>query len=74
MDEQRQDDQLGPTYKSYVLIKGVALKTSWERWTIKGEVRASGRPRLVARHDDDDVYCRFTRPRSCLGCMNLSQK
>ena len=34
MDEQRQDDQLEPTYKSSVLIQGVALKTCWKRWTL----------------------------------------
>ena len=34
MNEQRQDDQLEPTYKS-VPIQDVALKTSPERWTIE---------------------------------------
>ena len=34
-DEQRQDDQLEPTYNSSVLIQVVDLETSWEWWTIK---------------------------------------
>ena len=55
MDEQRQDDQLEPIYNSSVPIPGVALKTSWERWTIvKGGERGSRRSVLAARHDDDD--------------------
>ena len=56
MDEQRQDDQLEPTYNSSVLIQDVALK----RWTIKKDGgRGSGRSVLMARNDDDDneVYC-----------------
>ena len=51
MDEQRQNDQLEPTYNSSV----VALKTNRKRWTIKkGGERGSGRSALMARHDDDD--------------------
>ena len=55
MDEQRQDDQLEPTYNSSVSIQDVALKTYWKRWTIeKGSRRGFGISVLMARHDDDD--------------------
>ena len=55
IDEQRQDDQLEPTYNSSVLLQDVALKTYRNRWTIEeGGVRGSGRSVLVASHDDDD--------------------
>ena len=62
MDEQRQDDQLEPTYNSFVPTQDVALKTYWKRWTIgKGGGRVSGRSMMVARRDDDAekqlVYC-----------------
>ena len=54
MDEQRQDDQLEPTYNSSVPIQDVALKTYQKRWTIeKGGERGSGISVLAARHDDD---------------------
>ena len=35
MDEQNQDDQLGPKYYSIVPIQDVALKTYWDGWTIE---------------------------------------
>ena len=35
MDEQRQDDQLEPTYSSSVPIQDVALDTSRKQWTIE---------------------------------------
>ena len=55
MDEQRQDDQLEPTYNSSVPIKDVALKIYRMRWTIvKGGGRGSGKSVLMAPHDDDD--------------------
>ena len=55
MDEQRQDDQLEPTYNSSVLMQNVALKTYRERWTIeKGGGRGSGISVLMARHNDDN--------------------
>ena len=58
MNEQRQNDQLEPTYNSSVPIQDVALNTYRKRWTIeKGGVRESGRSALVARHDDDDIIC-----------------
>ena len=44
MDEQRQVDQLEPTYNNSVPIQDVAWKTYWERWTIE----------IAERHDDDD--------------------
>ena len=47
MDEQRQDDQLGSAYNSFVPRK---------QWTIeKSGERGSGRYVLMARYDDDDV-------------------
>ena len=55
MDEQWQDGQLEPIHTSSVLIQDIALKTSWERWTIEmGGNRGSGRSMLAVRHDDDD--------------------
>ena len=56
MDEQKQDDQLEPTYSSYVLIRDEALKTCQKQWTIgrSGE-RGSGISVLMAWHDDDEV-------------------
>ena len=55
MAEQKQDDQLEHTYRSYVRIQDVALKTCLGRWTIgrSGE-RGSGISVLAAWHDDDD--------------------
>ena len=55
MDEQRQDDQLEPTYNSSVPIRDVVLKTCRKQWTIgRGGERGPGRFVLKARHDDDD--------------------
>ena len=55
MDEQRQDNQLEPTYSSSVLIQDVALKTCWKQWTIeKGGEKGSGISMLMVWHDDDD--------------------
>ena len=55
MAGQKQDDQLEPTYSSYVRIQDVALKTCQRRWMIgrSGE-RGSGISVPVARHGDDD--------------------
>ena len=49
MDEQRQDDQLEPTYSSSVPIWDVGLKTCRKQWTIgmDGE-RGSGISVLMA--------------------------
>ena len=57
MDEQRQDDQLEPTYSNSVPIRGVIPKTCRKQRTIGrcGE-RRSGISVLIARHDEDDVY------------------
>ena len=43
MDEQRQDDQLEPTYSSFVSIRDVALRISRKQWMIgKGDESESG--------------------------------
>ena len=55
MDEQRQDDQLEPTYSSSVPIRDVVLRTCRKQWMIgRGGERGSGISLLIARHDDDD--------------------
>ena len=55
MGEQRQDDQLEPTYSSAVPIRDVALRTCRKQWTIgRGGERGSGISVLIVRHDDDD--------------------
>ena len=55
MHEQRQDDQLEPTYNSSVPIQDVALRTCHEQWTIeKGGGWGSERSALAVWHDDDD--------------------
>ena len=56
MAEQKQDDQLEPTYNSSVSTRDVALKTCRQQWMIgRGGERGSGISVLMARHDDDDV-------------------
>ena len=55
MDEQRQNDQLEPTYSSSVPIRDVILKTCQKQWTIgRGGERGSGISVVMARRDDDD--------------------
>ena len=55
MVERKQDDQLEPTFSSYVRIRNVALKTCQKRWTIgRSSERGSGISVLAARHDDDN--------------------
>ena len=51
----KSNDQLQLTYRSYVRIRDVALKTCQKRWTIgrSGE-RGSGISLPAARHDEDD--------------------
>ena len=62
MDEQRQDDQLEPTYSSSVPIRDVALKTCWKQWTIgRGGKRGSGISVLMARRDDDEAIIVMSR-------------
>ena len=53
--EQKQDDQLKPTYSSSVRIRDVALMTCQKQWT-KGRCgeRESGISVPAARYDDDD--------------------
>ena len=54
MDEQRQDDQLEPTYSSSMQIWDVALKTYRKQYTIeKGGKKESGISVLMGEHDDD---------------------
>ena len=55
MDDQRQGNQLEPTYSSSVLIQDVVLKTCRKQWTIeKGGKKGSKISMLMAWHDDDD--------------------
>ena len=55
MAEQRQDDQLKPTYSSSVPIRDVSLETCRKQWTIgRGGVRGPGISMLIVRHDDYD--------------------
>ena len=58
MDEQRQDNQLEPTYSSSVPIRNVALKTCRKQRTIgRGDDRGSGISVLMVRHDEvDEIY------------------
>ena len=55
MNEQRQDDQLEPTYSSSVPIRNVAQKICRKQWKI-GRVgeRWSLISVMIARRDDDD--------------------
>ena len=54
--EQKQGDQLEPTYRCSVKMRGVALRTCWKRWTIeRGGERESGISVLVARQDDEMI-------------------
>ena len=56
MDEQRQDDQLEPTYSSSVPIQEVVLKTCQKQWMIeKGGNKGSGIAVQMAQHHDDDI-------------------
>ena len=49
------DEQLEPIYNSFMPIQDVALKTSWDRWTIEtGSKKGSGRSVLAVWHDNDD--------------------
>ena len=79
MDEQKQDDQLEPTYSSNVRIRDVALKTCQRQWTIgrSGE-RGSAISVLAARHDDDDITlvkrlkCIYLFVHICVSWVNYS--
>ena len=55
MAEQKQGDQLEPTYSSSVRKWGVALRTCRKQWMIgRGDERGSGISVLTTRQDDDD--------------------
>ena len=55
MAEQKQGDQLEPTYSSSVRIRDVALRTCQKRWTIgRSSERGSGISVLAARQNDND--------------------
>ena len=55
MDEQKQDDQLEPTYSISMPIRDVVLKTYRKQWAIgRGGERESEISILIARYDDDD--------------------
>ena len=57
MVEQKQGNQLEPTYSSSVRIRGVTLRTYRKQWMIgRGGERGSGISVLMAQHDDDDIY------------------
>ena len=58
MAEQKQSDQLEPTYTNSVWMQGVAMRTCRKRWTIgRGGERGSGIYVLMAwQDDDDDIY------------------
>ena len=61
MAEQKQGDQLEPTYGSSVRLPDVALRTCLKRWKIgrSGE-RGSGISVLVAQDDDDMMMWNIT--------------
>ena len=62
MDDQKQDDQLEPTYCNSVPIRDVTLKTCRKQWTIeKGGEKGSGISVLIARHDDDNDCFVYTK-------------
>ena len=55
MAEQKQGDQVEPTYCSSVRIRGKALRTCRKRWTIgRGGEKGSAISVPMARQDDDD--------------------
>ena len=56
MAQQKQDDQLEPTYSWSVRIRDIALRTNQNRRTIgRSGDRGSGISMLAARHEDDDM-------------------
>ena len=57
MDEQRQNDQLEPTYNSSVPMQDVTLRTCQKQWMIEwGGGRGSEISMLMAQHDDYISY------------------
>ena len=60
MADQKQSDQLKPTYSSSVRIRDVAQMTSQKRWTIgRSSEKGSGISVLVARQDDAEMMWRY---------------
>ena len=70
MAVQKQDDQHEHTFRNYVRIQDVVLKTCLRRWTIgKSGERGSGISVLPAQHDDeDDEYIVHLRSCWALNC------
>ena len=67
--EQKRDDQLEHTYRSYVRIRDVSLKTCRKRWTIgRSDERGSGISVLAAQHDDDDRWMNEGRKIQFMNC------
>ena len=58
MAEQKQGDQLEPTYSSSVRLLGAVLRTCWMQWTIigRGGERGSGISTQMAQQDDDRLF------------------
>ena len=57
MAEEKQGDQLEPTYSSSGRIRGVALRTCQMRCTIgRGGERGSRISALMTRQVDDEIY------------------
>ena len=56
MDKQEKSNQLEPIDNCSVLIQDVVWKTCQEQWTIgMRDGIGSGKPVLVAHHNDNDV-------------------
>ena len=74
MAEQKQGDQLEPTYSSSVKIRGVSLRTCQKRWTIgKGGERESEISVLMARQDDDNErYVKYKQHRQTTRLAELT--
>ena len=63
MNEQRQENQLKPTYNRSAPTWEVALETRQKQWMIeKGGERGSGVSILLVPHDDDDDCFAHRRP------------
>ena len=74
MAKQKQDNQLEPTYSSYVRIRDVALKTCQRRWTIgRSDKRESRISVQVARHDDD-ILINFIYIYICISEDHIDKK
>ena len=70
MDEQKQDNQLEPTYSSSVPIRYVATKTCRKQWIIeKGGKKESGISVRVARREDETFAKRICPKRNEIAWM-----